>query len=137
MTTSNIKVMIPCDIHKTWEAISAVENYHIWRSDVSKTDVIDEKHFIEYTKDGYATTCAVTAAEPYRQWELELENSHTKGHWTCVLASKGGETEINITACVSAKGLSFRPVGQSVFEKTYLQKEQTQFVKDLKKYVEN
>lgn len=72
-------------------------------------------------------------AEPYRQWELELENSHIKGHWTGVLASKGEETEINITASVSAKKLSTRPVGQSVFEQTYLKKEQTQFITDLKK----
>lgn len=133
MTTSNTKVMIPCDIHKVWETISAVEDYPAWRSDVGKTDVTDKKHFTEYSKDGYATAYTVTAAEPYRQWELELENDNIKGHWTGVFTSKGDETELDITESVSAKKLTTRPVGHSVFEQTYLKREQAQFVKDLKK----
>lgn len=133
MTTSNITVTIPCDIHKVWETISAVETYSTWRSDVSKTEVIDEKQFIEYTKDGYETAFTVTVAVPYSQWELEMENSHIKGRWTVAFESKGDETELDITACASAKGLSFRPVGQSVFERTYLKKGLERFEKDLKK----
>lgn len=95
--------------------------------------MIDEKQFIEYTKDGYSTTFKVTLLEPHRRWELDVENSHIKGHWTVVFASKGSETEIDFTACVTAKKLTLRPIGKSVFEKTYLKKEQTQFVIDLKK----
>lgn len=132
MTTSNTKAIIPCEIHKVWETVLAVERYHTWRSDVSKTEAIDEKRFIEYTKDGYSTTCTVTVAEPHRRWELDMENSDIKGHWTVVFASKGSETEIDFTACVTAKKLSTRPVGKSVFEQTYLKKEQAQFVRDLK-----
>lgn len=133
MTTSNFKIMVPRDIHKVWETISAVEEYHTWRSDVDRTDVADEKHFTEYSKDGYATAYTVTAAEPCKRWELEPENDNIKGHWTGVFTSKGDETEIDITAGVSAKKLTTRPVGQSVFEQTYLKREQAQFAEDLKK----
>ena len=133
MMTSNTKVMVPCDIHKVWETILAVENHHMWRSDVSKREVIDEKQFIEYTKNGYATTFTVTAAEPYRKGELELENRHVKGHCTVAFSSKGGETEIDMTASVSAKQLFMRAVGRSVFERTYLEREQARFVTDLEK----
>lgn len=133
MTTSNIKAIIQCDIHKVWETILAVECYHTWRSDVSKTEVIDEKGFIEYTKDGYPTTFTVTVVEPHRRLELDMENSHIKGHCTGVFASKGSETEIEFTACVTAKKLFMRPIGKSVFEKVYLKKELEQFVIDLKK----
>lgn len=133
MTESNIKDTIQCDIHKVWETISAVESYHTWRSDVCKTEVIDDKQFVEYTKDGYATTFTITSVEPYRRWELDVENSHVKGHWTVVFTSRGSETEIDFTASVMAKKLTLRPVGKSVFERTYLKKEQTQFVVDLKK----
>lgn len=135
MAASNIKDMIQCDIQKVWETISAVEHYHTWRRHVSKTEVIDEKQFIEYTKDGYSTAFTVTAVEPHRRLELDMENSHIKGHWTLVFASKGSETEIDFTASVTAKRLSMRPVGKSVFEQTYLKKEQTQFVTDLKKAI--
>lgn len=133
MTTSNIRDVIQCDIHKVWETVSTVERYHMWRSDVGRTEVIDEKQFTEYTGDGYSTTFMATAVEPYRRWELDMENSHIKGHWTIVLASKGSETEIDFIAHVSAKKLFTRPVGKSVFEKSYLKKEQEQFIVDLKK----
>ena len=131
MTTSNIKAIISCDIHKVWETVLAVARYDTWRRDVSKTEVIDEKQFIEYSKDGYSTTCTVTVAEPYRRWELDMENNDIKGHWTVVFAPKGDETEIDFTANVTAKKLCTRPVGKSVFEQTYLKKEQAQFVTDL------
>lgn len=132
MTESNIKDLIRCDIHKVWKTVLAVERYHIWRNDVNKTEVVDEKHFIEYSKDGYSTTFAVTAVEPGRRLELDVENNQTKGHWTLAFVSKGSETEIDFTASVIAKQLSMRPIGKSVFEKTYLKKEQTRFITDLK-----
>lgn len=135
MTTSNVTAVIQCNIHKVWETVSAVERYDAWRSDVSKIEVTDEKQFIEYTKDGYATAYTVIVAEPQRRWELDVENSHIKGHWTVLFASKGSETEIDFTACVTAKQLGMRPVGKSVFEQTYLKKEQTRFVGDLKKVI--
>ena len=136
MTTSNVKAMIQCDIQKDWEAVLAIERYHTWRSDVSEIEIIDEKKFIEHTKNGYSTTITVTSAEPCRRWELDVENSNTKGHWTIVFTPKGNETEIDFTACVTAKQLSTRPIGKNVFEQTYLKKTQTQFITDLKKYLD-
>lgn len=50
-----------------------------------------------------------------------------------VFASKGSETELDFTASVTAKQLSMRPVGKSVFEQRYLKKEQTRFTADLQK----
>lgn len=51
MTTSNIKEIIDCDVHKVWKTILAVDKYSQWRSDLSKTEVINEKQFVEYTKE--------------------------------------------------------------------------------------
>lgn len=133
MTTSNIKAIIPCGIDKVWETVTAVENYPTWRADVSRTEVTDEKHFTEYTKDGYSTAFTITAIEPNRRLEVDMENSHIKGHWTMVFASKGSETELDFTASVTAKQLSMRPVGKSVFEQRYLKKEQIRFTADLQK----
>ena len=136
MKSSNIKAMIQCDSYKVWETVLAVEHYHTWRSDVSKTELIDEKQFIEYSPNGYSTTFTVTVVEQYKRWELDVRNSHTKGHWTLVFASKGSETEIDFTASVTAEKLSIRPIGKSVFEQTYLKKAQTQFITDLKKFLD-
>lgn len=43
------------------------------------------------------------------------------------------KTEIDLTVTTEAKKRNTRPVGKAVFENTYLKKELTQFVLDLKK----
>ena len=128
MATSNIKALIPGELRKVWELVLDVENYGAWRSDLSKTEVISDKQFIEYTKDGYPTAFTVTLVEPYRRWEFDMENSNMKGHWTGIFTAKGDETEIDFTEQVEAKKLLMKP-----FVKSYLKKQQIQFVADIMK----
>lgn len=128
MATSNIKEQIPSDLHEVWDFVLDVENYGAWRSDLSKTEIINEKLFIEYTNDGYPTTFTVTLVEPYRRWEFDMENSNMRGHWIGVFTDKGSETEIDFTECVEAKKLLMKP-----FVKSYLKKQQAQFVADMRK----
>ena len=128
MTTSNIKALISGELQKVWELVLDIENYSAWRSDLSKTEVISEKQFIEYTKDGYPTTFIVTLVEPYRRWEFDMENSNMTGHWTGVFTDKGDETEIDFTERVEAKKWLLKP-----FVKLYLKKQQAQFVADIRK----
>lgn len=115
MVISTIKEVIGRDIHKVWETVLAVENYSQWRSDISKTKVINKKQFIEYTKDGFATTFTVTAAEQYKRWEFDMENTNMRGHWTGVFRSRGDNTEIQFTEVVTAKKWMLKP-----FVKGYL-----------------
>ena len=128
MAVSNIKALIPGELQKVWELVLDIENYGAWRSDLSKTEVISDKQFIEYTKDGYPTTFTVTLIEPYRRWEFDMENSNMKGHWTGVFTARGDETEIYFTEQVETKKLLMKP-----FVKSYLKKQQTQFVADMMK----
>ena len=128
MAVSNIKVLIPGELHKVWELVLDIENYADWRSDLSKTEVISDKQFIEYTKDGYPTTFTVTVVEPYKQWEFDMENSNMKGHWIGIFTDKGNETEIDFTECVEAKKWFMKP-----FVKSYLRKQQSKFVEDMMK----
>lgn len=128
MTASTIKAIFQSDIQKVWNIVLAIENYCEWRSDLSKTEMISEKQFIEYTKDGYPTTFTVTGIEPYKRWEFDMENSNMKGHWTGVFADKGNETEIEFTEYVTAKKFFLKP-----FIKSYLRKQQRQFITDLER----
>ena len=57
-----------------------------------------------------------------------MENSNMKGHWVGIFTSKGNETEIDFTECVTAKKFFMKP-----FVKSYLKKQQKQFVADLSK----
>ena len=128
MAVSNIKALIPGELQKVWDLVLDIENYGAWRSYLSKTEIISDKQFIEYTKDGYPTTFTVTLVEPYRRWEFDMENSNMKGHWTGVFTAKGDETEIDFTEQVEAKKLLMKP-----FVKSYLKKQQIQFVADIMK----
>lgn len=128
MTISNIKAIINSDIHNVWETVLAVENYSSWRSDLSKTEIINDKKFIEYTKDHYSTTFTVTVMEPYKRWEFDMENGNMKGHWIGVFTSNGNETVIEFSENVVAIKWFMKP-----FVKSYLKKQQARFINDLKK----
>ena len=128
MASSNIKAVILGGLQQVWELILDIENYATWRSDLSKTEVISDTQFIEYTKDGYPTTFTVTLVDPYKRWEFDMENSNMKGHWTGIFTSKGNETEIDFTEQVKAKKWLLKP-----FVKLYLKKQQAQFVADIKR----
>lgn len=128
MAVTNIKELINSDIHRVWDVVLAVDKYSTWRSDLSKTEIVDETKFIEYAKNGYATTFTVTLVNPYIRWEFDMENSSIKGHWIGVFTSKGNETEIDFTEKITSKKWFMKP-----FVKIYLKNQQTQFVADLKK----
>ena len=127
MAVANIKAIFQSNIQKTWDTVTSLEEY-AWRSDLSKIEILDENRFIEYTKEGYATTFTVTKKEPYKRWEFDMENDNMKGHWIGVFTQKGEETEIDFTEDVIAKKVFMKP-----FVKAYLKRQQAQYVADLKK----
>lgn len=87
MAISNIKVSLPCDIQKVWEAVTSLEDC-AWRSDLGKIEIVNENQFIEYTKDGYATTFTITEKEPCKRYEFDMENGNMQGHWTGIFTKK-------------------------------------------------
>ena len=127
MAVSNAKALFPCDVKKAWEVVTDLENFS-WRSDISKIEIINEKEFIEYTKQGYATTFTVTVSEPLQRWEFEMENDNMKGHWTGIFMQKGDETEIDFSETVVAKKLFMKP-----FVGAYLKKQQALYIADLRR----
>lgn len=128
MAVSNIKEVFSCEIHEIWEVVTAVDKYKTWRSDLSKTECINEKQFVEYTKEGYATNFTITTSEPCKRWEFDMENENMKGHWIGIFNQKGEQTEVDFTEDVTAKKIIMKP-----FVKAYLKKQQAQFIQDLKK----
>ena len=127
MAVSNIKAVFQCSIQKTWETVTSLEEY-AWRSDLGRIEIVDENRFIEYTKEGYATTFTVTEKVPYKRWEFDMENDNMKGHWSGIFTQKGEETVIDFTEDVTAKKALMKP-----FVKAYLKKQQAQYVSDLRK----
>lgn len=130
MAISNIKAVFQGDARTLWNIVTSMENYQ-WRSDLSRIEVVSEKQFIEYTKDGFATTFTVTACEPCRRWEFDMDNSNMRGHWTGLFTERNGQTEIDFTEEVTAKKLVMKP-----FVKAFLTKQQEQYVADLRRALE-
>lgn len=80
MIKSNIKKEFNCDIEKLWTIITDNTNY-TWRSDLSKIEIVDDKHFIEYAKNNYPTYFTITLKENLKAYEFHIENTNIKGKW--------------------------------------------------------
>ena len=127
MAVSIIKATLPCAISKVWETVTSLENY-TWRSDLREIEILNERQFVEYTKEGYATTFTITDTKPCERWEFDMENSNISGHWTGIFTEKGEQTEIEFTENVMAKKLIMRP-----FLRPFLKKQQELYLSDLRK----
>jgi hypothetical protein len=127
MAISEIKAVFSASVQDVWNIVTSLESYQ-WRSDLDKIEKLNEKQFVEYTKDGFSTTFTITVSEPYKRWEFDIENSNMKGHWTGIFAEKDGQAEIFFTEDVTAKKVIMKP-----FVKAFLKKQQTRYVSDLKK----
>lgn len=126
MAISNMKADLSCSIQKVWDVVTSLENFQ-WRSDLSKIEVLSEKQFIEFTKDGYATTFTITAMEPCKRWEFDMENSNLKGHWMGLFLETESGTRIDFTEKVEPKKFFLKP-----FVRTFLKKQQEQYIVDLR-----
>lgn len=125
MAITNIRAIFESNIEKVWEVVTSLENFS-WRSDISRIDIMNERQFIEHTKDGYKTTFTITVTEPCKRWEFDMENDNMKGHWTGIFTEKDGCTQVDFTENVVAKKLFMKP-----FVKLYLKKQQAAYVRDL------
>ena len=125
MAAVNIKRSFLCDVKKVWDAVTSLENY-LWRSDLDRIEILGEGRFIEHTKGGYATVFTVTAREPLKRYEFDMENENMSGHWTGLFSCADGKTTVDFTECVAAKKFWMKP-----FVKGYLKKQQAAYMVDL------
>lgn len=130
MAASQVTAVFPYDLSSVWEVVTSVADYS-WRSDLGRTEILSETQFVEYTKAGYATTFTITRSEPCRLWELDMENSHMKGHWTGVFTRRVDEAALTCIENVVPKKL-----WMGLFVKGYLKKQQRLFLEDLKRALE-
>ena len=127
MASSNQKGTFHCTVQRVWGIVTSLDAYS-WRSDLSKVEVLSDTRFVEYTKDGYATTFTIVRTEPFKLWEFDMENDNLKGHWIGLFSQKGEETTIDFTEWVVVKKIWMKP-----FVKGYLKRQQALYVADLEK----
>lgn len=126
MAESNVKAVFPSSIQKVWDTVTSFEKCG-WRSDLSRTEILDEKQFVEYTEDGDATIFTITVMEPCKRLEFKMENDNIKGYWTGIFTSEGDETHVDFTENVQAKKIIMMP-----FVKSFLKEQQAKYIEDLR-----
>lgn len=128
MAVAIMKAILHKDLRTVWNVVTNLEQY-AWRSDITRIE-FDEEHdkFIEYSKDGYATTFTITVFEVMKRYEFDIENSNMSGHWIGEFKQCEDGVEIVFTEDVTPKKMIMKP-----FVKAYLKKQQATYVADLKK----
>ena len=128
MVKSNIKKEFNCDIEKLWNIITDNTNY-IWRSDLSKIEIIDNKHFIEYAKNNYPTYFTITSKENLKEYKFDIENTNIKGKWTGIFKElSNGNVELDFTEEIETDNIIMK-----LLAKPYLKAQQKRYMKDLEK----
>lgn len=128
MVKSNIKKEFNCNIEKLWNIITDNTKYD-WRSDLSKIDIIDDKHFIEYSKSNYPTYFTITKKEKLKEYAFDIENEKLKGKWTGLFEKLDDENVLlDFTEEIETNNLLIK-----LLAKSYIKKQQKKYIKDLEK----
>ena len=127
MPTSRMTVHFSCPVEQVWKTVTDLMNT-AWRSDLKRVEVLDETHFVEHTKSGYATHFTVTACEPPRRWTFTMDNGNMSGAWEGIFEAAEGGARLHCTETVHAKHWWMRP-----FVPGYLKRQQKLYLDDLRK----
>lgn len=129
MATSKITAKFDCDVREIWDIVTDFGRYG-WRSDLRDVKILDENHFIEYSKSGYETKFSIKIMKFCERLELEIENENIKGHFVGLFFAKNNGSEIEFSEEIFAKKFFMKP-----FLSIYLKKQQRLYLSDLKKSV--
>ena len=127
MAVSKVTVQFPCPVERVWQTVTDL-SHTAWRSDLERVEVLDEAHFVEYTKSGYATNFTVTGCEPLRCWTFTMENGNMSGSWEGIFQAAEGGTRLTCTETVNGKHWWMRP-----FVPGYLKRQQKRYLDDLRR----
>ena len=128
MVKSNIKKEFNCDIEKLWNIITDNTKY-AWRSDLSKIEIIDDKHFIEYAKNNYPTYFTITSKEKLKEYKFDIENTNIKGKWTGIFKKLDNENVLlDFTEEIETNNFIIKLLAGS-----YLKSQQKRYMRDLEK----
>ncbi len=130
MIRSNIKKEFNCSIEKLWNIITDNTKY-AWRSDLSKIEITDDKHFIEYAKNNYSTYFTITSKEYLKEYKFDIENSNIKGKWIGLFKElPNGNVKLDFTEEIETNNFIMK-----LLAKPYLKSMQKRYMRDLEKEI--
>lgn len=130
MIKSNIKKEFDCNIEKLWSIITDNTKY-AWRSDLSKIEIIDDRHFIEYAKNNFPTYFTITTKQELKEYKVDIENANIKGKWIGLFKNlPNGSVELDFTEEIETDNFIMK-----LLAKPYLKSMQKRYMRDLEKEV--
>lgn len=130
MIKSIISKEFNCNIKKLWDIITDNTNY-AWRSDLSRIEIVDDNHFIEYTKNGFPTYFEITKKEKLKEYKFNLENTNIKGSWTGLFKElPNGNIELSFIEEIEVSSFIMK-----LLAKPYLKSQQKRYMRDLEKEI--
>lgn len=130
MIKSNIKKEFNCEIEKLWKIITDNTKY-AWRSDLSKIEIVDDKHFIEYAKNNYPTYFTITSKVNLKEYKFNIENTNIKGKWIGIFKKlDNGNVLLDFTEEIETNNFIMK-----LLSKPYLKSQQKRYIRDLEKKI--
>lgn len=128
MVKSNIKKEFHCDIEKLWNIITDNTKY-AWRSDLSKIEIVDDKHFIEYAQNSYPTYFTITSKVNLKEYKFDIENTNIKGKWIGIFKKLDNDNVLlDFTEEIETNNFIMK-----LLAKPYLKNQQKRYMNDLEK----
>lgn len=132
MISSNIRKVFNCDKNKLWNIITDNSNY-AWRSDLSKIEIIDDKHFVEYAKNNFPTYFTITTRQELKEYKFDIENANIKGKWIGLFKElDNGNVLLDFTEEIETNNFVMK-----LLAKPYLKSMQKRYMRDLEKELHN
>jgi len=128
MIRSNIKKEFNCNIEKLWDIITDNTKYD-WRTELSKIEITDDKHFIEYAKNNYPTYFTITSKEYLKEYKFDIENTNITGKWIGIFKNlENGNVLLDFTEEIETNNFIMK-----LLAKPYLKNQQKRYMRDLEK----
>lgn len=128
MIKSNLKQKFNCDIEKLWRIVADNTNY-TWRSDLSKIEITDDTHFVEYTKNNFPTYFTITKKDYLKEYGFDLKNVNITGKWVGrFIKIDDKKTLLDFTEEIEVDSLLMK-----LLARPYIRSQQKRYFRDLEK----
>ncbi|MFI3257947.1 MAG: hypothetical protein R3Y36_06590 [Spirochaetales bacterium] len=115
------------NIEKVWQIVTDNHNFR-WRSDVSDIQIADENHFIEISTNGYKTEFEITDKKSFKYYAFKIKGQNMSGEWQGIFSECENGTHIEFIEKITVKNpLMYVLLG------FYLKKQQSRYIRDLRK----
>ncbi len=129
MKRSEVQATFLSDAQTVWDQVVDMQDT-AWRTDIVRTEPLNEKAFAEYPQKGSVTKFTIVKKEPGRLYELRLENRHFHGGFRAVWEpTESGGCKVTFTELIHL----LNPGTDLLAHGWDLRRKQLIYVRDLKR----